>query len=180
MKPDNSEIIEGADKPFPWRCGECGRREMRPTRVEHTAEILYEGTVLPVRVADLAVVRCSSCESWVNSVEGERQVFQEAQRLLDLLQAPEIRRLQRMLGITSRDLAQLVGADETSVLRWTDGKEIQSREMDRRLRDRLFDALLDLSNADRISIRPIQPIGGFASAPSAGRMVTGFADDEDS
>jgi hypothetical protein len=42
MKPDlvtELESVSSPGKPFPWRCPECGQKEVRPAYLAYTAEI---------------------------------------------------------------------------------------------------------------------------------------------
>ena len=53
MTPEKTKTTEtphSQGKPFPWRCPECGKKEVRPATVQHTSQIKHDGRLYTVEV----------------------------------------------------------------------------------------------------------------------------------
>jgi len=64
MTPERTKATEMAgskDTPFPWRCPECGKKEVRPATVAHTSQITHDGRFYTVEISRLGVPRCGAC-----------------------------------------------------------------------------------------------------------------------
>ena len=49
------------DRPYPWRCADCGLKEVRPAVVEHRTTMKHENVLHDVIVPDLRVSKCANC-----------------------------------------------------------------------------------------------------------------------
>ena len=137
MKPDTtarSETVTSSGKPFPWRCPECGQREVRPATVAYTTEIQHDGRLYTVQIPDLRVPRCGVCGELVFDTRADEQIAQELRSQLGLLSASQIRANREELGLSQRQLAERLGVAVETISRWETGALTQSRAMDRYLR----------------------------------------------
>ena len=60
-KAKTTEVSYSKAKPFPWRCPECGKKEVGPATVAHTSEIKHDGRLHTVEIPKLRVPRCAAC-----------------------------------------------------------------------------------------------------------------------
>jgi hypothetical protein len=77
MKPESikhSDETHEQGKPFPWRCPECGKKEVRPAIVAHTSEIRHDGRLYTVDVPKLRVPRCKACGELIFDNEADDQI----------------------------------------------------------------------------------------------------------
>lgn len=63
----------GAERPFPWRCRNCGEAQVVVSTTEYPAEIRHDGRLHSFTISDLELPICQAC--------GER-VFTEKVDLL--------------------------------------------------------------------------------------------------
>ena len=54
-KTHPTEMPPSQGKPFPWRCPECGKKEVRPATLRHTSQIKHDGRLYVVEVPKLRV-----------------------------------------------------------------------------------------------------------------------------
>lgn len=123
-----------ADKPFPWICGKCGQTEVRPKAIDHKAEIKHDGKLYEVHVPSLEVPTCAHCQTQWFDAHTDDQINIALRRQIGLLQPEEIRRQRKALRLTQKDLAEKIGAAESSLSRWENGSSIQSKSTDKSLR----------------------------------------------
>ncbi len=105
MTPEKTTTTESPTsqgKPFPWRCPECGKREVRPATVRHTSEIKHDGRHYTVEVPRLRVPRCSACGELVFDNEADDQIAQALRQQLGLLSGEQIRKNREDLGLSQR------------------------------------------------------------------------------
>ena len=121
-------------KPFPWRCLECGKKEVRPAVVSHTSEIRHDGRLYSVKVPKLRVPRCKACGELVFENEADEQIASALREQLGLLSPEEIRGNRDKLSLSQRELAEHLGVAVETISRWENGVLIPSRAMDRYLR----------------------------------------------
>jgi putative zinc finger/helix-turn-helix YgiT family protein len=131
MKESSEEVRA---RPFPWRCPECGQKEVRPAELHHTSEIRHEGRLHTVELPRLRVPRCAACGEVVFDNEADRQIAEALRSQLGLLSADQIRTDRVHLGLSLDDLAQHLGVPIETISRWETGALTQSRAMDRYLR----------------------------------------------
>jgi putative zinc finger/helix-turn-helix YgiT family protein len=133
-KRKTTDIATSKDKRFPWRCPECGKREVRPATVQHTSEIKHDGRLYTVEVSDLRAPRCSACGELVFDNDVDEQIARALREHLGLLASDQIRKNREALGLSQRLLAEHLGVAVETISRWENGVLTQTRAMDRYLR----------------------------------------------
>jgi putative zinc finger/helix-turn-helix YgiT family protein len=123
-----------ADKPFPWMCGKCGQTEVRPKAIDYKAEIKHDGKLYEVQVSSLEVPTCAHCQTQWFDAHTDDQINIALRQQIGLLQPEEIRSQRKALRLTQKDLAEKIGAAESSLSRWENGSSIQSKSTDKSLR----------------------------------------------
>jgi putative zinc finger/helix-turn-helix YgiT family protein len=121
-------------KPFPWRCPECGEKEVRPAVVPHCSEIKHDGRLYTVEVPRLHVPQCGACGELVFDNDVDAQIAHSLRAQLGLLSGDQIRKNRDDLGLTQRSLAEQLGVATETISRWETGALTQTRAMDRYLR----------------------------------------------
>jgi putative zinc finger/helix-turn-helix YgiT family protein len=137
MTPEKSQTTDGPSaqgKPFPWRCPECGKMEVRPVITAHTSQIKHDGRLHTVNVAQLRVPQCGACGELVFDNEADHQITQALRQQLGLLSSHQIRANREALGLSQRALAEHLGVAVETISRWENGALTQTRAMDRYLR----------------------------------------------
>ncbi len=119
---------------FPWRCPECGKKEVRLATVRHTSQIKHDGRLHSVEVPKLRVPRCAACGELVFDNDVDEQIAAALRRQLGLLSADEIRKSRDALGLSQRALAEHLGVAVETISRWENGVLTQTKAMDRYLR----------------------------------------------
>lgn len=130
------------DRPFPWRCGNCGQEQVDRVNTPYTTTINYDGRAYEVVVPDLELPTCANCGEVVFDNQTGHQINRALRQQLGLLQPDQIRDGRTQLGLNQRDFAARIGVAEESVSRWETGAQVQSRVVDRQIR--LFFALPDV------------------------------------
>jgi len=121
-------------KPFPWRCPECGKKEVQPTTVKHTSQIRHDGRAYTVEIPELRVPRCGACGELVFDNGADEQIAQALREQLGLLSGDQIRKNREALGLSQRSLAEHLGVAVETISRWENDALTQTRAMDRYLR----------------------------------------------
>jgi putative zinc finger/helix-turn-helix YgiT family protein len=129
-----TEIPPTEGKPFPWRCPECGKKEVRPATVQHTSQVKHDGRLYTVEVRRLRVPKCGACGELVFDNEADEQIAQALRDQLGLLSGDQIRKNREDLGLSQRSLAERLGVAVETISRWENGVLTQTRAMDRYLR----------------------------------------------
>ena len=122
------------DKPFPWRCPECGKKEVQRATVRHCSQIKHDGRLYTVEVSKLRVPRCKSCSELVFDNVADEQIAAALREQLGLLSTEQIRTNRVQLGLSQRELAEHLGVAAETISRWENGVLTQTRAMDRYLR----------------------------------------------
>jgi putative zinc finger/helix-turn-helix YgiT family protein len=159
MTPDaRNQRTVGRDKPFPWRCLKCLKREVYPETVPYTAEVNHDGRLYQVQVPALAIPRCRSCGELVFTNRVDEQITAALRAQLRLLTPAQIRESRKALGLLQQELAERLGVAEATISRWETGVLIQSRAMDNLLR--AYFALPEL----RAALRGLEQDPAFGTA----------------
>src|SRR5476649_1968503 len=87
-------------RPFPWRCAECGKKDVRPATVSHTSQIKYDGRTYAVVVPTLRVPRCKACGELVFDNAADEQIAQALRDHLGLLSGEQIRKNREQLQLS--------------------------------------------------------------------------------
>jgi putative zinc finger/helix-turn-helix YgiT family protein len=148
----------GRDKPFPWRCVKCLKRDVYPATVSYTAEVNHDGRLYEVPVPVLEVPRCQSCGELVFTNHVDEQITDALRTQLRLLAPAQIRTSRKALGLLQQELAERLGVAEATISRWETGTLIQSRAMDNLLR--AYFALPEL----RAALRGVEQDPAFGAA----------------
>lgn len=137
MTPENAQMAgksSSEGKPFPWRCPECGKKEVRPTTLQHVSQIKHDGRLYSVTVPRLRVPRCDACGELIFDNDADAQIAQALREQLGLLLGEQIRKNREDLGLSQRALAEQLGVAVETISRWENGVLTQTRAMDRYLR----------------------------------------------
>jgi putative zinc finger/helix-turn-helix YgiT family protein len=121
-------------RPFPWRCPQCGKKEVRPTTMQYTTDIKHDGRLHTVELAALRVPRCESCGELDFDNDADEQIYQALREQLGLLLPEQIRNNREALQLSQRQLAEQLGVAVETISRWENGLMIQTRAMDRFMR----------------------------------------------
>jgi putative zinc finger/helix-turn-helix YgiT family protein len=133
-KIKTSETTPSKGRPFPWRCPECGKKEVRPVTVKHASQIKHDGRLYTVEVPRLRVPRCGACGELIFDNDADDQIAQALREQLGLLSGDQIRKNREALGLSQRSLAEHLGVAVETISRWENGALTQTRAMDRYLR----------------------------------------------
>ncbi|MCX7428389.1 MAG: type II toxin-antitoxin system MqsA family antitoxin [Planctomycetia bacterium] len=133
-KAKTTEVSHSRAKPFPWRCPECGKKEVRPATVAHTSRIKHDGRLYTVEIPGLRVPCCGACGELVFDNDADEQIAQVLREQLGLLSGEQIRMNRVELGLSQRILAEHLGVAVETISRWENGVLTQTRAMDRYLR----------------------------------------------
>jgi putative zinc finger/helix-turn-helix YgiT family protein len=137
MMPEQQSMTVAAStgqRPFPWHCPKCRRKEVRPAIVSYSCDMAFDGRMYAVKVTDLTVPRCNHCGELVFNDTAEARVREVLRKQLRLLTSEEIRHARTALGLSQKDLADRLGVAEATISCWETEEQIQSRAMDNLLR----------------------------------------------
>lgn len=122
------------DRPFPWLCIECGKKDIVPVLTSYTANIKHDGRLHKVEIAAIEIPTCRSCGARVFSNREDEKISDVLRAQLHLLTPRQIRAAIESLGVTPEELAGRLGIAEEELSGWIRGTVIQSRAMDNLLR----------------------------------------------
>jgi putative zinc finger/helix-turn-helix YgiT family protein len=136
------EITRDEKEVVARKCYNCGG-EMHGTRTYyHYAECGLD----TINLENVLVFRCSRCSAIVPEIpamaELHRVILLAIIQKNSLLSGPEIRFLRKMAGMSSKELAQSVGANPSSLSRWEQGTRKITKKMDSTLRLICFAGML--------------------------------------
>jgi putative zinc finger/helix-turn-helix YgiT family protein len=107
---------------------------VNPTVVDYSTDLEHDGRSYHVALPDLRVFRCEACGVLVLPDESHRRLSLALRTEAGLLTPAEIKRNRDKLGLTQKQLADLIQVAECTVCRWETGAQIQQRAMDQLLR----------------------------------------------
>ncbi len=119
---------------FPMKCGMCRERAVSPAVIPYTTDVEYEGRSYQIAFPALEVLLCAKCGTIILPSEADQKITDALQRAAGILLPDEIRRNREALGLTQKELAELMQEHAETVARWERGGQLQSRSMDLLLR----------------------------------------------
>ena len=122
------------NRTYPKRCGKCGQKRMELATVPYATTIEYDGRSYHVEIPALTVPRCANCRAISIDDAADQQISAAFRREAKLLTPEDIRHGRENLGLTQKQLANLLSVGEATVSRSETGAQIQQRAMDRFLR----------------------------------------------
>jgi len=93
-----SNGTEQLERPFPWPCPRCGKKEVRRTVLPYEFEEEYQGRTVHLVIPDFAVPLCEACGEWLFDYTAEAQINET---LRDLISKGTDLGLNHSAGITS-------------------------------------------------------------------------------
>jgi putative zinc finger/helix-turn-helix YgiT family protein len=124
----------GAERPFPWRCRQCGKSRVVMTTISYDAEVRHDGRVYTLTLPHLDIPACQSCGEKVFTEKVDDQINAALRSHLRLLTPEEIRKSLERVDMTQKEAADRLGIAEATLSRWLNETQIQSRAMDNLLR----------------------------------------------
>jgi putative zinc finger/helix-turn-helix YgiT family protein len=122
-------------KPYPWTCGACCTKNVRPVvAANYKTQIEHDGRLYDITVEDLPVHQCHKCYDILLGEEASRRVSEAFREAAGLLAPEHIAAEREAMGLSQKELARALGVKEVTVRRWEDGTQIQQRAMDKLLR----------------------------------------------
>lgn len=87
------------DKPFPWRCVKCRKKEVYLATIPYTTEVNHDNRLYEVPVPGLEIPRCRSCGELVFTNHVDEQITAALRAQLRLLTPEQIRASRKVLGL---------------------------------------------------------------------------------
>ena len=116
-------------------CGACRHRSMSPvTMALHTTQLEHDGRAYHIEIPNFRVQKCRNCGQTELDETASDQLFDALRSAAGLLSSEDILRNRHRLGLTRKDLADLLQISESTLSRWETGAQLQQRAMDRYLR----------------------------------------------
>jgi putative zinc finger/helix-turn-helix YgiT family protein len=109
-------------RPFPWRCSNCKKKEVRLSTVPYTAKVKQDGRIYELAIQALEIPKCDACGELVFNDGADEQVSAALRDYLHLLTPDQIRRARKALGLTQRELSNRLGVAEATLSRWETGE----------------------------------------------------------
>jgi putative zinc finger/helix-turn-helix YgiT family protein len=119
----------GRDLPFPWRCIECGEKQIFRLATDYFVTVKHE-----IQVPGLEIPTCRKCGEQVFTSKEDDQITAKLRAEIHLLTPEEIRSKRQELSLNQEEFADQIGAAKETISRWETGAVIQSRAMDNLLR----------------------------------------------
>ena len=130
----SSDATSQKQRPFPWRCAECGKEEVVPASTSYTGQLKYDGRQYSVNVPDIEIPTCRACGERVFSNRVEEAISEAFRAQLHLLTPEQIDRAIELLDMEPDEVAGRLGIDEDALSAWIEGTMIQPRAVDNLLR----------------------------------------------
>ncbi len=68
-------------RPFPWRCSNCKKKEVRLAIVPYTAKVKQDGRIYEIAIPALEIPKCDACGELVFNDNADEQVTRRTPRL---------------------------------------------------------------------------------------------------
>ena len=120
-------MTAGKQRPFPWRCAECGREDVVPASTSYTGQVKYDGQLYSVNIQALEILTCRVCGERVFTNRVEESISQALRGQLHLLTPEQINRAIGLLGMEPDEVARRLGIHEDVLPAWIAGTVIQPR-----------------------------------------------------
>lgn len=137
MNPEQSRKTKrprDGERPFPWRCRQCGKQEVTLAKTGYDAELRHDGRLHAFTIVDLELPVCHACGDRVFTEKVDAQINDALRSHLNLLTPAQIRDAIKRLEMSQKDIAGRLGIAEATLSRWLNETQIQSRAMDNLLR----------------------------------------------
>jgi putative zinc finger/helix-turn-helix YgiT family protein len=121
-------------RPFPWKCGTCGKRAVNARSVEYVAVREHDGRAYSLKIPNLDIYECDECHARTLPDASFEKVTDALRAEAGLLTPTEIRENRKRLGLNQEQLANSLRVAKETVSRWETGGQIQQRAMDLLLR----------------------------------------------
>src|SRR5437868_1472014 len=99
-------------RPLPWKCGDCGDRQVYLDRIPYSCEVAHDGRSYHIELPDLETLRCRQCGAVVITQEADRELDAAFRRQAGLLSPEEIRQRREELSLSLGELAKHLGVAE--------------------------------------------------------------------
>lgn len=123
-----------AEKPYPWRCPRCLKREVYLAAIPYRAAAAHDGRAYELEIPVFQVPKCQACGELVFGSRADDQIVAALRGHAQLLTPQQIRDGRTALGLNQQDLAERLGVAEATLSQWEAGDQIPSRAMDNLLR----------------------------------------------
>src|SRR5438093_876976 len=100
------------DRPFPWRCFKCLKKEVYPTAMPYQAKISHDGQLHILEIPALVIPKCRACGELDFDYAADEQVRQALRDHLGLLTSQQIHTGREMLGLPQKEFAKRLGVAE--------------------------------------------------------------------
>ena len=82
---ENEAIVE---RPFPWFCPHCRKKEVRRTSISYQCQRLHNGQTKTLNIPEIAVPRCTNCGQIVFDYVAEEQIKKAMEELVEKTTMP--------------------------------------------------------------------------------------------
>lgn len=123
-----------SNKPFPWRCPTCSKREINLNVVDFKIDVKHDGRLHKLHLPRFSVPKCASCGELILGNDADDQIQAALREHLNLLSPNDIRVWREKLDLTQRQLGSALGIAHETISRWESGALIQSRANDNLMR----------------------------------------------
>jgi transcriptional regulator with XRE-family HTH domain len=146
-----------SQRPFPWRCHECGELAVQLSRVKYEATLRHDGRLHSFTIPELELPVCASCGARVFTDAVDGQISAAYRADAQLLLPQQIRDAIQRVNLPQKEVAKHLRLAEETLSRWLNDSQIQSRSMDTLLRlyfafPEVRNVLSDESNRSNLGI----------------------------
>jgi len=133
-QPKPAKRPRNAERPFPWRCRDCGQERVVPTTISYDAEVSHDGRLHAFAIPSLTLPVCQACGAKVFTEKVEDQITAALRSYLRFLTPDAMRAALDRVQMTQKEVAERLGIAEATLSRWLNETQIQTRAMDNLLR----------------------------------------------